>query len=170
MFIDAGYGHFAFTQGAFETMEAVVIHELTHCLVRHLDIPAWLNEGLAVNVEQRFVPSRARHTPNQLAYLFGRFWTPSTIQEFWSGKSFLRSDEGQLLSYELARILVELVGKDFEQLRRLCHAATRADGGDAAAREVTGMDLEALAGAVLGAGPWRPDPASWTSGTEKGQF
>ena len=45
MFIDAGYGHFVFAQGTFETMEPVVVHELTHCLVRHLPIPAWLNEG-----------------------------------------------------------------------------------------------------------------------------
>lgn len=41
--IDAGYGHFVFAQKPFEGMEPVVVHELTHCLVRRLPIPAWLN-------------------------------------------------------------------------------------------------------------------------------
>ncbi|HEY8357256.1 MAG TPA: hypothetical protein VIL30_07305, partial [Ramlibacter sp.] len=90
MFIDAGYGHFVFVQGPFEHMEPVVVHELTHCLVRHRPSPAWLNEGLAVNTEQRFTSQRSRYRTNELGYLFGRFWNAETIQEFWSGKSFLR--------------------------------------------------------------------------------
>lgn len=121
MFIDAGYGHFVFTQGPFESMEPVVVHELTHCLLRHLPIPAWLNEGLAVNVEHRFVPQRPRYRANELEFLFGRFWTPSTIQEFWSGKSFRRADDGQPLSYELAKLLVHLIDKDYEVLARFCN-------------------------------------------------
>lgn len=170
MFIDAGYGHFVFTQGTFEAMEPVVVHELTHCLVRHLQIPAWLNEGLAVNTEHRFVPPRPRYRPNELEYLFARFWNASTIQEFWSGKSFVRPDDGQALSYELARLLVQLLGKDYGLLTRFCEAAFYQDGGESAAITVLGMSLEELAASVLGPGTWKPDPVSWTAGTEKGQF
>jgi hypothetical protein len=170
MFIDAGYGHFVFAQGTFETMEPVVVHELTHCLVRHLPIPAWLNEGLAVNTEHRFVPPRPRYTPNELQYLFSRFWDASTIQEFWSGKSFLRPDDGQPLSYELAKLLVQLLDKDYELLAAFCAAAGHEDAGEAAAAAVLGLSLEELAVVVLGPGTWKPNPQSWTTGTEKGQF
>jgi hypothetical protein len=170
MFIDAGYGHFVFSQGPFETMEPVVVHELTHCLVRHLPIPAWLNEGLAVNTEHRFVTPRPRYRANELQYLFARFWNPSTIQEFWSGKSFLRPDDGQPLSYELARLLVHLLDKDYDVLARFCATASHEDGGEGAAMSVMGASLEEIAAVVLGSGAWKPQPASWTAGTEKGQF
>lgn len=170
MFIDAGLGHFVFVGGPFEHMEPVVVHELTHCLVRHLPIPAWLNEGLAVNTEHRFTPARPRYRPNELQYLFGRFWTAETIQEFWTGKSFLRPDDGQPLSYELARLLVSLLDKDYEMLAGFCRLAQREDGGEQAAREVLGAGLQELAAVVLGEGTWAPQPAAWAAGTEKGQF
>jgi hypothetical protein len=170
MFIDAGYGHFVFTQGAFETMEPVVVHEMTHCLVRHLPIPAWLNEGLAVNTEHRFVRPRPLYRPQELEFMFARFWNAATIQEFWSGKSFIRPDDGQALSYELARLLVQLLGKDYNALTRFCEAATFQDGGEDAAKTVLGMGLDDLAAIVLGPGEWTPAPESWTDGTEKGQF
>jgi hypothetical protein len=170
MFIDHGYGHFVFPQGSFEAMEPVVVHELAHCLVRHLPIPAWLNEGLAVNTEHRFTGHRPRYRPNEVEYLFSRFWNASTIQEFWSGKSFLRPDDGQALSYELARLMVQLLGKDYALLTRFCETANQDDGGQRASQEVIGAGLEELVAIVLGPGTWKPDPGSWTGGTEKGQF
>lgn len=170
MFIDAGYGHFVFVQGPFEGMEPVVVHELTHCLVRHRPIPAWLNEGLAVNTEQRFTPQRPRYQANEREYAFGQFWNAQTIQEFWTGKSFLRPDDGQPLSYELARLLVQLLDQDHARLARFCAEAHRDDGGEAAANGVLGIGLGALAGVVLGEGDWSPRPALWQAGTEKGRF
>ncbi|MRD46618.1 hypothetical protein GHT07_04975 [Caenimonas koreensis DSM 17982] len=170
MFIDAGYGHFVFSQAPFESMEPVVVHELTHCLVRHLPIPAWLNEGLAVNTEHRFVAARPRYRANELQYLFDRFWNASTIQEFWSGKSFLRPDDGQPLSYELAKLLVQLLDKDFELLAQFCAKASLHDGGEDAAIAILGESLEELVKVVLGPGDWKPQPALWAAGAEKGQF
>lgn len=170
MFIDAGYGHFVFSESPFEVMEPVVVHELTHCLVRHLPIPAWLNEGLAVNTEHRFVPPRPRYRANELQFLFERYWNESTIQEFWSGKSFLRPDDGQPLSYELAKVLVQLLDKDYQVLSRFCAAATHDDAGEDAAKAVLGASLQDLAAIVLGPGQWTPAPALWATGTERGQF
>jgi len=170
MFIDAGYGHFVFAQGTFESMERVVVHELTHCLVRHLPIPAWLNEGLAVNVEHRFVRQPPRYRAEELQFLLSRFWNASTIQEFWSGKSFLRPDDGQPLSYELARLLAQLLDKDYDVFARFCAEARQEDAGEAAAMSVLGVSLGELAAVVLGAGDWAPQPQSWIAGTEKGQF
>ena len=170
MFIDAGYGHFVFSEGPFEAMEPVVVHELTHCMVRHLPLPAWLNEGLAVNTEHRFSPPRPRYRPDELAWLFGQFWNAGTIQEFWSGKSFLRPDDGQPLSYELARWLVQLLDKDYERLASFCAAAHRDDAGASAAESTLGGSLQDLAAIVLGPGDWHPRPAAWAQGTERGQF
>jgi hypothetical protein len=170
MFIHHGYGHFVFVQGSFDAMEPVVVHELTHCTVQHLPLPAWLNEGLAVNTEQRFVPTRPRYSTSEFAYLMGKFWNAQTIQEFWSGKSFLRSDEGQSLSYELARLMVQMLAKDYDLFKRYCNLAKTEDAGQDAARQLFGHGLETIVTAVLGTGVWLPDPNRWSAGVERGQF
>jgi hypothetical protein len=36
------------------------------------------------------------------------FWNETTIQEFWSGKSWRRPDDANMLSYELARTFISL--------------------------------------------------------------
>ena len=59
MFIQAGYGHFVMPLAEIDAMEPVIAHELTHCLLQHLPIPAWLNEGLAVNTEHGLFPQLA---------------------------------------------------------------------------------------------------------------
>lgn len=85
-------------------------------------------------------------------------------------EKFMRPDDGQPLSYELAQVLVSLAARDYEALRRFCTEARREDGGDAAAGECPGHTLGELAAAVLGPGDWAPRPQAWSSGTEKGQF
>lgn len=104
MFVHGGYGHFALYAGAMEEMQPTIAHELTHCLLSHLPIPAWLNEGLAVNTEHALFPrlgdpSYALYRPEEIRAKHAAFWNEDTIQEFWSGKSFLRADDGNLLSY-----------------------------------------------------------------------
>lgn len=170
MFIHHGYGHFVFVQGPFDAMEPIVVHELTHCTVQHLPLPAWLNEGLAVNTEQRFVPARPRYNANEFAHLMGKFWNAQTIQEFWSGKSFLRSDDGQALSYELARLMVQMLAKDYDLFKRYCNLAKAGDAGQDATRQLFGHGLETIIMAVLGTGVWLPDPNRWNDGVERGQF
>ncbi|MBE5314455.1 MAG: hypothetical protein H4O13_03540 [Xanthomonadales bacterium] len=90
MFVNAGYGHFAMFEGGMAQMQPTVAHELTHCLVSHLPIPAWLNEGLATNTEaalfpQLFAPSAQLYHPNEMVRKHAAFWNADTIQEFWSG-------------------------------------------------------------------------------------
>src|SRR5688572_25195416 len=64
-----------------------------------------------------------------------RFWKEADIQHFWSGHSFGRTDDGNSLSYDLARIIVEQLAKDWESFKRFVLAARHDDGGEAAARE-----------------------------------
>ena len=172
MFLQHGYGHFVFVESEISAMEPTIAHELTHCMVQHLSLPAWLNEGIAVNTEQRLCPPLGRplFTPEEMREKHVAFWDEATIQEFWSGKSWLRPDEGNMLSYDLARIFVGLAAEDFDAFRAFANAADVADSADAAALKHLGYPVKNLAEAVLGEGPWEPKPELWKEGVERGQF
>ncbi|MCR6663937.1 MAG: hypothetical protein NVV60_12515 [Luteimonas sp.] len=174
MYIQAGYGHFALPGDAVDMMEPVIAHELTHCLLDHLPIPAWLNEGLAVNTEQALFPQLSHpqmqlYTPRELAAQHVAYWDADGIQAFWSGKSFLRTDDGNRLSYELARAITAMIANDEPAFRAFVAAADMADGG-IGAEGLLGYPLEHLVEAVLGEGDWRPRPETWGEGVERGQF
>jgi hypothetical protein len=144
MFIKAGYGHFVFCQGDMDSMEPTLVHELAHALLCHLPIPAWVNEGLAVNTERRWAPRPPRYKPNELAYMHAQFWNPETMQEFWSGKSYLRPDEGNALSYDLAQRMIAIIGRDHGALVKFVNAALDEDGGQHAARDHLGLFLNEI--------------------------
>jgi post-segregation antitoxin (ccd killing protein) len=170
MYIHNGYGHFVFCKGSMDSMEPVLVHELAHALVQHLPLPAWVNEGLAVNTERRWAPRPAQHKPHELAYMHSRFWNDSTMQEFWSGKSFLRPDDGNALSYDLAQRLIALVGQDHETLVRFANIAVNDDGAARAAQDTLGVAIETLVTHVIGAEFAAPMPEKWSQGNEKGWF
>jgi len=175
MFIQHGYGHFVFVRSEIDAMEPVIAHELTHSLVAHLPIPAWLNEGVAVSTEKALLPHladprMALWTPRELEAKHAAFWNAQTIQEFWIGKSFLRPDEGNALSYDLGERLVRLLARDYATFATFMNAAGMDDAGLAAARDVLAVDLGDAVAAILGEGTWRPQPQSWSDGLERGQF
>jgi hypothetical protein len=102
MHIDWGCGHYATVKDDLRAIEPTIVHEMTHGCLAHLPIPAWLNEGIAVNTERRFAAVQpGLYTPEQMHAKHQAFWGDAEIQEFWSGKSFLRPDEGNMLSYDL---------------------------------------------------------------------
>ncbi len=171
MFIDDGYGHFVFVADELRQLETIVAHELTHCLMCHLPLPAWVNEGIAVNTEHRLCPPQASlFTADELRNKHTAFWNEHTIQEFWAGKSWLRPDDGNLLSYDLAKTFINLAAQDWSAFVDFVNAANNADGAEAAALEHLGYPVAHLAEAVLGTGRWAPDPACWRDGVERGQF
>lgn len=55
MHINAGCSHYVTLKSDLRSMETVLAHEMTHGCLSHLPIPMWLNEGLAVNTEQRLM-------------------------------------------------------------------------------------------------------------------
>lgn len=174
MFIKAGYGHFVMPLEILETMEPVIAHELTHCLLQHLPIPAWLNEGLAVNTEhtlfpQLAAPSAQLYFPQEIAAQHAAYWNEESIQTFWSGKSFLATDDGNRLSYDLAKKITSLAAGDERAFRAFVAAAQMNDGGLSAEQHL-GFPLHNLLEAVLGEGEWTPRPDTWMQGTERGQF
>lgn len=178
MFIHSGCGHFATVKADLRSIEPVIAHELTHSCLSHLPIPAWLNEGLAVNTEHRLCPPSAdvfgsRPSPQQMHSRHQKFWGTCEIQEFWSGKSFLRADEGNELSYDLARILVSQFASEWKQFRAFVLAANMADGGASAAVEHLGVEIGEAAAALLEQPPgavWSPKPEAWSGSPERGAF
>lgn len=120
------------------------------------------------------LPARAIDLPPEEMHAKHRaFWGDAEIQEFWSGKSFLRPDEGNMLSYDLARVLVDYFAREWGQFKAFALAADRSDGGSGAARRHLPLQLGAAVCAVLErpAEPaWEPAPDSWEGEPEKGAF
>jgi hypothetical protein len=174
MYINAGCGHFATVKADLRAIEPVIAHELTHACLGHLPIPAWLNEGIAVNTERRLCPpSFAASTPQQMHARHRKFWGPAEIQQFWSGKSFLRADEGNELSYDLARIIVSQFSAAWDRFRPFVTSANVEDGGASAAAEHLGVHLGDAVSALLELEPspeWAPNPAAWSGAPERGAF
>ena len=158
-------GFYVTTKEDPRAIEPTIAHEMTHGFLRHLAIPLWLNEGLAVNTEHRIShPGQPLHTPQEMRAKHLRFWGAAEIQQFWSGRSFQRADEGNALSYDLARVLVEQAASDWPRFAAFARAADWKDGGAAAAREHYGVGLGEMACALLDREPdpvFEPDPAAW---------
>jgi hypothetical protein len=174
MFVHAGYGHFALFESGMEHMQPTIAHELTHCLLSHLPIPAWLNEGMAVNTEHALFPMLADprfslYHPSEIKAKHAAFWNAQTIQEFWSGKSFLRTDDGNMLSYDLAKRITATAARDEPAFLAFLREADLADAGLAAEHRL-GYPIEHLVMVMLGEGDWRPAPERWSEGVERGQF
>ncbi|MBP6902271.1 MAG: hypothetical protein KBC73_19435 [Burkholderiaceae bacterium] len=175
MFINDGCSHFVTMKSDLRVVEPTIVHEMTHSCLSHLPIPAWLNEGLAVNTEQRLSPPSAPDvlTPRQMHAKHKAFWDAGKVQEFWSGKSWLRTDDGNMLSYDLARILVSEFATDWEPFREFALKADLSDAGHASASEHLGIDLGAAVCAILEREPdpsWRTAPETWADPPERGAF
>lgn len=174
MYINAGCGHFATVKSDLQAIEPVIAHEMTHGCLSHLPIPAWLNEGLAVNTEQRLCSVGAPlFSPAEMHAKHRAFWGDAEIQEFWSGKSFLRNDDGNMLSYDLARILVAQLSTDWPSFRTFVLNANAADAGAAAAAGHLDLDLGTAASVLLDKEPtaaWSPLPSAWHEAPERGAF
>lgn len=166
MFIDDGCSHFVAVKSDLSIFESVIVHEMTHACLSHLPLPVWIHEGLAVNTERMLSPPFEPEaiTARQMHEKHLAFWTAARIQEFWSGKSWLRPDDGNLLSYDLARILISNFSEDWAKFKQFLLKAQSSDSGYAAAVEYLGVDLGAAVCAVLGMEPdpeWSPLPSAW---------
>ena len=174
MHINWGCSHYVTVKGELRLVEPVIAHEMTHGCLGHLPLPAWLNEGLAVNTERRLAGAHpALYPPAKMHEKHRRFWSVISIQGFWSGKSFLEPGDSNMLSYDLARILVEQLSQDWEAFKRFVRGADRTDAGAAAAREHLGLDLGEVVTALLERETprsWSPDPSKWEGEPERGGF
>jgi hypothetical protein len=159
MYISDGCGHYITQKADLQSIEPVIAHEATHGCLGHLPIPLWLNEGLAVTMENQLTGRKFNeYTPAQMRHKHLDFWGTEEVQQFGSGKSFARTDDGNLLSYDLARILVEQFSSDWVSFKSFVLAAHFDDAGQSAARKYLDIDL----GAALCSLMEEPALASWS--------
>jgi hypothetical protein len=160
MFVNAGCPHFIVKRADLTQVEPVIAHELTHSAVSHLQLPLWLDEGIAVNTEHKLAGAQpGLYTPQEMRARHLRFWGEEEIQQFWSGDSFHRSDEGNMLSYDLARIMVDQMARSWDRFEGFALNARREDAGAASARQHLDLDLGAWVCTLLEKPPspgWAP--------------
>jgi hypothetical protein len=161
VFLNTDYGHFAFPYLHLSEAEATSAHELTHACLRHIPIPLWLNEGLAVTMEGDICGHHLPRMDSERFNMHAAYWNASTIQEFWSGHAFNRPDEGSGLSYELANQCVRALARDYKLFSSFANAAVHDDAGEAAAVATFGCGLSALITGFFGDGDWTPQPKEW---------
>jgi hypothetical protein len=164
-FIHAGYGHIVLPSDDVQTLRAALAHELAHSAVMHLPLPLWLNEGVAMLLEEAVSETSHYSLDRDLVARHRAYWTPATIQQFWSGASWRVVEDGNELSYSLAQILMRLFYEDVkpgpEKFRDFVGNASWEDGGQAAMCKHFGVSLGELAAVFLGDGDWEPRPAEW---------
>jgi hypothetical protein len=155
--------HFAVNGTDLSEVEATIVHEMTHAFVAHLPIPLWLNEGLAVNMEIAFGRAADGYHLQELEKRHRKFWTTETIQDFWSGRAYERTDECNELAYDLGRLLVAGMCSDWARFEAFALEAQAADAGAGAAEIHLGIGLGEYVRHYLlrGEDEWAPAPGRW---------
>lgn len=160
-----GYVHFAFPTTDYSCYRTVLVHELTHGCLGHLPIPAWLNEALAMRMEQLLCGSDNFQLDQEIYDKHTAHWNENTIQQFWSGESWEISGDSFELSYNLAQVLWRKIEVDLEAPRgailEFVLNAHADDAGEAACHAIFDLSLCDLVTDFLGEGSWSPEPSQW---------
>jgi len=151
MYLRVGVGHFVAVKADLYASQSMMVHEIARNCLAHLPLPLWLNAGIAENTGRQLVKTKSCGGcgSQQLHHQLLVYWTESEIQHFWSGASFQRADEGLELSYELARIMVEVLARDWPSFKNFVLSAHADDAGAEAARAQLDTDLGELVCALL---------------------
>ncbi|MBL8795039.1 MAG: hypothetical protein JNM56_14110 [Planctomycetia bacterium] len=159
------YVHIALYTQPLDRLEPTIAHEITHACLSHLELPAWLEEGVTQAVEESFNSRHRFSLDDEQAVEIKQYWRRHGLQSFWWGGGFHLPDEGQGYSYQLSRILFQLLLSDHRgQFIEFVRDASAADAGDHSARRHLGKSVADLAAIFLGKGDWTPvppDPAAF---------
>jgi len=160
-----GYVHFAFPSVDHTAYRTVLVHELTHACLKHLPIPTWLNEALAMRMERALCGTDNFRLDRETYGKHRDYWDEESIQWFWSGESWEFAGEGFSLAYDLAQVLWKKIETDLgappEAMLEFVSVADASDAGEAAFGEVFDLSLGDLVEDFLGEGCWAPDPTKW---------
>lgn len=136
-------------------------HELTHCVLSHLEMPLWLEEGLTQLFEHDLGNKPFGLDPKDVGEQKS-FWRREGLEQFWSGEGFSSPGDVQKYSYQLAEILLRLLLNDYQPrwfgldqtparaMMNFVRFANRDDAGEAAARQYLGLTLDEIAAKSLG--------------------
>ena len=166
-----GYIHFAFPTTDYFSYRTTLVHELTHACLAHRPIPAWLNEAIAMRMEETLCGTKRFVLDRELYERHVAYWNVDTIQTFWSGESWQIPGDSFELSYNLAQVLwrkIEIdIGASREAIMKFIATANARDGGEAACRSIFKMSLADLITSFLGKGKWKPAPNRWPNASIK---
>jgi hypothetical protein len=153
VFLNDGYGHFAFHTAYGYEHERTIAHELNHSLLGHLPLPLWLNEGITQEIEDTIVGSSYFELDTDMVRSHREYWNSETIHSFWSGDSFYSPDDGHELSYHLFRnLMADYPDHIFEFL----NSAHYVDAGNLALVDCCGSSLHDRVMQFMGSGEWTP--------------
>jgi hypothetical protein len=164
MFLRTGSDHFIVHGEELWRLEPTIVHELTHAQLAHLHLPLWVNEGMAVNTEERLTRRGAEASEvKAMEKKHAAFWTTQNIQQFWNGKAFKQDGDGSELAYDLGRLLVNGACQDWNAFKRFASAVSADDSGAQAAADFLDVDLGEAVRHFLKArdGEWGPRPDAW---------
>jgi len=161
VFLKALIPHFVFPQVSADGTIATASHELTHALLSHQELPIWLDEGMAVNMEATITNFNPFRLTQEKHNKHIEFWGEEEIQQFWSGHSFSRPDEGNELSYQLAQLITRSLAENHEAFYSFVEDASYQDGGEASLIKHYGISLGDIVKNVFGEGNWKPAPEKW---------
>lgn len=160
MHIRGEHAHIALLQVPGDSPLATLAHETTHAALEHLELPIWIEEGLAQMFESDMGSRRPLLLDPEQAKKHRKYWNRNGLDGFWFGDCFQRSGDAQELSYQLAEVLVRLLFSDHrpgwfirtkqKQLLAFLAAANRNDGGRDAALEYLDYGIDELAEKFLG--------------------
>lgn len=160
MHIRDDHSHIALLHVPGDRSIATLAHETTHAALTHLDLPQWIEEGLAQMFENDMAGRAAILLTPEQAKKHRRYWNRHGLDGFWFGDCFHRSGDAQELGYELAEILIRLLFSDHRpgwfskgkqtQLMKFLRAAKRTDGGRDAALDHLEYGIDELAEKFLG--------------------
>ena len=173
MCIHNGYTHIVLPHMfSEETPDDVIAHELTHALLTNYKIPVWLNEALAMRMEDIAAGFDGLNLNEEIYQKHVKFWNDTTIQDFWSGLLWHIDSIGFELSYDLARIIWKKIAVDLaatkEDIVDLISSVKLDDSGNDAIKRIFDYSLGELVGDFLGDGNWEPD-ANYFAENEKSQ-
>jgi len=153
--LSTGYTHFVLPDANLHQHLPVLAHELCHVFLREQTWPLWLEEAVVQTVEHTVTRLSTYVLDRELVRRHRVFWTPTLIQEFWTGESFHRRDEGSELSYHLSLFLLNAVaGNGREAMRLLLTQAKRDDAAFAAFTAATATSPAEVLTNFLGPGNW----------------
>lgn len=160
VYLNRGYGHFALPSPELDRYVAVMSHELCHAFLTHLPLPLWLDEAITQGVEHSITGAQPYVLDREMVRRHRDYWDATLLQSFWTGESFYFPDDGQELSYHLARFVLHSLHQGGntprEEMDRFFLSATHEDAGQAAALEVFGITLGECLEPLLGQGDWEP--------------
>jgi len=164
-----GYAHFVVPTTDYGFFRSPFVHELTHACLAHLPLPLWLNEALAMRMEDEMC-GLPLELDREIYEKHQALWDEDTIQQFWCGQSWDIPGDAFELSYSLARILLRKIEVDvqppFEVLLRFIAKADMSDAGAEACAEELQLPLQDLVADFLGERDWEPRPETWFPGEQ----